>query len=119
MKTAFSCRQGDLNEQLEQRFGRSPKFLIIDTETDEKKIIDNKLNMNSPQGAGIQTAKNLYDAGVEAVVSGHLGPNAFQTLKSAGISAYTASNMSVNEAYEAFKAGSLKKLDNPDVQGHY
>ncbi len=70
-------------------------------------VHDNEVNLNAAQGAGIQTAQNVALLNVEAVLTGHLGPNAFRALSAAGIKAYTGLQGTVGEAIEEFKAGRL------------
>jgi predicted Fe-Mo cluster-binding NifX family protein len=81
--------------------------------------MDNTAHMNTPQGAGIETARNVAKTAAQAVVSGHLGPNAFRVLQTAGIEAYSATNMTVREALARLEQGELIKLMTPDVTGHW
>ena len=118
MKIAITSTDGTLEGNLDERFGRTGKFIIYDTETKNINVLDNNKNLNAAQGAGIQSAQNVIDAGVQTVISGHLGPNAFKVLQAAGIDVYSASGISVSEALKAFEQGSLVKLTSADVQGH-
>ncbi|MFH0975166.1 MAG: NifB/NifX family molybdenum-iron cluster-binding protein [Spirochaetota bacterium] len=116
---ALSSTDGTLDGRMDERFGRAKKFVIYNSETQESKVIDNKLNMDAPQGAGIQTAQNVINAGAKIVISGHMGPNAFKVLAAAGIEAYVASDMTCSEALKAFKEGKLIKLTDANVSGHW
>ncbi len=61
-------------------------------------------------GAGTACAQALFNHGVKAVISGKVGPNAYEVLKAAGVTMYSAPpGLSVQEALEKFKAGSLPK----------
>jgi predicted DNA-binding protein (UPF0251 family)/predicted Fe-Mo cluster-binding NifX family protein len=119
MKIVITSVNGTLEGMVDERFGRSRKLIIYDLENKTHSVIDNTANMNSPQGAGIQSAQNVVNTGAKAVISGHLGPNAFRVLQSAGVEVYTASNMPVSEAIGAFEEGKLAKLTGPDVGGHW
>ncbi|HOP86644.1 MAG TPA: DUF134 domain-containing protein [Syntrophorhabdaceae bacterium] len=119
MKIAITSVDGTMEGMVDERFGRSRKFVIYDTETKTHTVIDNALNMGAAQGAGIQSAQNIVNSGAQVVISGHLGPNAYRVLQSAGIEVYTASNMTVAQAIEAYKQGKLFKLTGPDVGGHW
>jgi len=104
---------------VDERFGRSRKLIIYDGEKKEHTVIDNAVNMGAAQGAGIQSAQNVINSGAKAVVSGHLGPNAFRVLQAAGVDVYVASNMTVAQAIQAYEQGKLARLDAPDVNGHW
>jgi predicted DNA-binding protein (UPF0251 family)/predicted Fe-Mo cluster-binding NifX family protein len=119
MKIAITSTDGTLEGMVDERFGRSRKLIIYDRENKSHEVIDNMQNMNAPQGAGIQSAQNVVNSGATTVISGHLGPNAFRVLQSAGVEVYTASNMPVSEAIGAFEEGKLAKLTGPDVGGHW
>lgn len=116
---AITSTDGTLEGMLDERFGRAQKIIVYDTETKKSKVIDNKLNMNASQGAGIQTAQNIVNAGVKVVLTGHLGPNAYRVLNAAGIEAFSASDMTAMEALKAFEEGKLVKLSGSDVEGHW
>ncbi len=119
MKIAITSADGKLDGMVDERFGRTKKIIIFDTETNSHETIDNTTNMNASQGAGIQTAQNVVQAGAGAVISGHLGPNAFRVVSAAGIEVFTASNATVREALESYKNGKLSKLAGADVEGHW
>jgi predicted Fe-Mo cluster-binding NifX family protein/predicted DNA-binding protein (UPF0251 family) len=119
MKIAVTSVDGTLEGKVDERFGRSRKIVIYDPETKTHAVVDNTINMNAPQGAGIQSAEHIVKQGAHAVISGHLGPNAFRVLEAAGVPVYTASDMTVSEALRAFEEGKLVKLTGPDVSGHW
>lgn len=119
MKIALSTSGNDLNAALDTRFGRAPKFLVLDLENGEFEIIDNQQNLNAAQGAGIQSAETVVRSGATALVSGHCGPNAFRVLSSAGVKVYNSDAATVAEALEQYKQGKLKEAGGADVQGHW
>jgi len=119
MKVAISSQGSDLSSQVDPRFGRARHFVVVDTESDAIEPFDNTQNLNAAQGAGIQAAANVAQLGVEAVITGHCGPNAFRGLAAAGIKVYVNASGTVAEAFEQMKAGKLDASDSPDVQGHW
>lgn len=119
MKIAVTAQGDRLTDPIDVRFGRTRYVLVVDTITTGLTAHDNVVNLNAAQGAGIQTACNIAELGVEAVITGNVGPNAFKTLNAANIKIYLASQQSVQEVVEAFKNGALKEVDNPNVQGHW
>lgn len=119
MKIAITAEAENLTSQIDLRFGRARYLIVTDTDTGDFKANDNSVNLNVAQGAGIQTGSNIANLGVEAVVTGNVGPNAFRTLNAAGIKIFLASKQTVSEAIDSFKAGNLKEINNANVQGHW
>jgi predicted Fe-Mo cluster-binding NifX family protein/predicted DNA-binding protein (UPF0251 family) len=119
MKIAITSADGTLDGMVDERFGRAKKIVVVDDGTNDQETVDNVTNMNAAQGAGIQTAQNIIKAGAKAVISGHLGPNAFRVLSTAGVEVFTASGITVREALEAYRNGKLSKLAGADVEGHW
>jgi predicted Fe-Mo cluster-binding NifX family protein len=119
MKVAVTSQGKDLASEIDPRFGRAKWFLIIDTETGEFESYDNALNLNAAQGAGIQTAKNVADWAAEAVITGNVGPNALKTLNAANIKIFLTEKRTVQEAIDSFKTGSLREVDQANVEGRW
>jgi len=119
MKIAITASGASLEAAFNPRFGRADNFVIYDTETHEVSTVSNIQNLNAAQGAGIQAAQNVADAGVQAVVSGHFGPKAFRTLEAAEIQMFTCEAKTVDEALMAFRREKLSASDAPDVEGHW
>jgi predicted Fe-Mo cluster-binding NifX family protein len=109
MKIAISASRGDVNAAVDPRFGRCPYYVFVETETDAIEIVQNQSAM-AGGGAGIQAAQFVVQQGVQAVVTGNMGPNAFQVFDAAGVAIYTAPNMTVSQAVEAFNAGDLTQI---------
>ena len=119
MKIAFSTSGQDLNALLDARFGRAPKFLIYDLDTDTFTVIDNRKTMDTAQGAGIQSAETVARSGVKAVVTGNCGPKAFRVLSAAGIRIFNTAAATVREALDLYRDGGLKEADSANVEGHW
>jgi len=118
MKIAISSTGQDLTSQIDPRFGRSPYFIFIDPETMQFEAIENP-NVNAMGGAGIQTAQLIANKGVEVVLTGSCGPNAFQTLQAAGVKVIVGVVGTINEAIEKYKSGGLKPTTGPNVGSHF
>jgi predicted Fe-Mo cluster-binding NifX family protein len=119
MKIAITCGSGNLDAPIDQRFGRAPGFLIYDLESDQYTFCDNAQNLQAPQGAGIQSARTVVNAGAEAVITGNVGPKAHSALTAGGIAIYTGANGSVSDGIQAFRAGTLVKSEEATVEGHW
>ena len=118
MKIGVSSTGKDLNARVDPRFGRCRYFLIVDTDTMSFESISNESEMASG-GAGIQAAQTVAKAGAEAIITGNIGPNAFQTLSAAGIKVFTGANGIVKEAVEKYKKRELKDTTAPSVGSHF
>jgi len=119
MKIAITSQGKELSSEIDLRFGRAKFLLVVDTETDDLQVHDNELNLNAVQGAGIQTGQNIANLGVEAVITGNVGPNDFKTLNAAKVKIFIAERQTVAEAIDSFKAGKLKEVDQANVEGHW
>ena len=112
MKIAFTTKGINWDSIMDPRFGRTEHILIYDTENDQLLNIDNRDVANEAHGAGPQTAKKIFDAGAEIIITGNgPGGNAETILEKTGIKIYTgASHMTVKEAFEKYSKGELTKL---------
>lgn len=119
MKIAFSTSGENLGAPLDTRFGRAPKFLVYDLDTDTFTVIDNQKTMDSAQGAGIQSAQTVARSGARAVVTGNCGPKAFRVLSAAGIRIFNTGAATVQEALDLYRAGGLTEAGSANVDGHW
>ena len=117
MKIAVSATGNGLDAPFSPLFGRCPIFVIVDTDTMASESVPNG-GLSAAGGAGIQAAQDVANRGVKAVVTGSVGPNAYQVLAAAGISVYTFPVGTVRQAVEAFEVGSLEQVSNPTGPAH-
>ncbi|NTW29176.1 MAG: dinitrogenase iron-molybdenum cofactor biosynthesis protein [Coriobacteriia bacterium] len=110
MKVAISALEPTLESRVDERFGRAAHLLIVDTETLELEVLDNKVNQQALKGAGFGAAEAVCGHGAEAVLTGHLGPNAYKALQAAGVRGYGAATLTVREAIDRFNSASLEPL---------
>lgn len=118
MKIGISSKGKDLNSEVDPRFGRCSYFLIVDVDTLNFETIGNE-SMMASGGAGIQAAQTIAKTGVEAIITGNIGPNAFQTLSAAGISVYTGADGIIKDIIERYKKGDFKKTESANVDSHF
>jgi predicted Fe-Mo cluster-binding NifX family protein len=118
MKIAVSAIAPGLDAEVDPRFGRCQYFIIVDPQTMEFEALDNS-NAMAAGGAGISTAQMIASKGVEVVLTGNCGPNAYQTLSAAGIQVVTGVSGKIKDAIEAYKAGKLQPNAQASVGSHY
>lgn len=99
MKIGVSATAGSMDAEVEARFGRSPYFVIVDSESMESEAYDNQA-AGLAHGAGTTTAQELKRRGVELVLTGQVGPKAQSALDAAGMQIVTGANGKVREAVE-------------------
>lgn len=86
MKIAITATGNTLNSMVDPRFGRAAWFLIVDTTTMQLiEAVDNSAGKEAAHGAGISAAAQVADKGVEAVLTGRVGPKALPVLEKAGV----------------------------------
>jgi len=118
MKICITSEGKTLDSKVDPRFGRCQNFILVNPDTLEFEAIENS-NINQAGGAGIQSGQLMASKGIKAVLTGNVGPNAFQTLNAGGIDIYTGVSGSVKEAIEAYKSGKLKKTESPSVSSKF
>jgi predicted Fe-Mo cluster-binding NifX family protein len=118
MKVIVTATKDDLNGPVDPRFGRCQYFIEVDTETLDYTVLEND-QRDAMGGAGVQAAQTVANAKVDAVITGSVGPNAFQTLNVAGIKIFTGASGSVKDAVKALKEGSLQETNNSTVKSHH
>ncbi|MDX2439433.1 MAG: NifB/NifX family molybdenum-iron cluster-binding protein [Desulfobacterales bacterium] len=116
MKICITSTGKEIEAKIDPRFGRAPYFFIIDTDTDAMEVVDNSAVAES-QGAGIGAAQLVSDKGVDAVLTGRVGPNASTAFKASGVKLYegVSSQETVKEALTRFKKGEYD--DSPAPAG--
>jgi len=119
MKIAVSAQGRDLESPVDPRFGRARSFVVFDTETEQTIALDNQVNLNAMQGAGIQAARAVTGLGVSVVITGNIGPKAFAALEAGQVAVYSGAAGTVRQAIEAFQAGRLHPAQRANVEGHW
>jgi len=107
MKIAITATGNTLESMVDPRFGRAAWFLIIDTETQELlEAIDNTAGKEAAHGAGISAAARVADSGVEALLTGRVGPKALPVLEKGGVRAVNDISGSVRDAIAGYSGTS-------------
>jgi predicted Fe-Mo cluster-binding NifX family protein len=115
MIIAVTARGVDLEAAVDTRFGRAAVFVVLDTDTGTVREAS-----GAGQGAGIQAAQLMSANGIQVLLTGHCGPNAYRALRAADIRVYTGLvEGTIREAVERFQAGLLREAAGADVQPHW
>jgi predicted Fe-Mo cluster-binding NifX family protein len=117
-KICISSTGRDLNADVDPRFGRCNYFLVINPDNKEYELIVNE-SQNEMGGAGIKAAETIAKNNVKYVITGNVGPNAFQTLQAAGIKVISGVSGNIMEVIDRFNNGELKEIKNPTVGSHF
>jgi predicted Fe-Mo cluster-binding NifX family protein len=120
MKVAVSSTGDKLDAIVDPRFGRCAYFMIVEVENKEIKGFEAVKNegVNAMGGAGIKASQLIANKGVEALISGNIGPNAFNVLSGTGIKVITGvGGVSIREAVESYLKGELSETSSPTASG--
>jgi predicted Fe-Mo cluster-binding NifX family protein len=119
MKIALSTKGNTLDSEIDPRFGRSAFFILVDPETMGYEVVENKQNLQLPQGAGIQAAQAVVEHGAKVLLTGNCGPKAFKVLKATGVQVAVGISGSIQEALKQYKQGKIDFAEAPNVEGHW
>lgn len=118
MKICITSYGQTLESQVDPRFGRCAYFIIMDPETMEFEVIENNSAQTSG-GAGIQAGQLVTEKKVQAVLTGNVGPNAYQVLNAGDIEIYTGITGNIKEAVEKYNAKKIIPVERPNVSSHF
>ena len=109
MKIVLTAKGEDWNAQIDPRFGRADYLFMFDDKTEEIITVNNLDIQNAAHGAGPQTAKKLFELAPDVLITGNgPGGNASAALEKTDVKIFTgAQNMSLKEAFSAWKEGRL------------
>jgi predicted Fe-Mo cluster-binding NifX family protein len=112
VKIAITATGPNLDSNVDFRFGRCSYFVVVDSDTGELIKAEPNNAASARGGAGPMAVQQVSSMGVDAVISGNYGPNAFETLKASSIKAYSGATGTVVQSLERWKKG---ELDSPDA----
>jgi predicted Fe-Mo cluster-binding NifX family protein len=109
MKIAFTAKGESWDSMIDPRFGRTEYIVIYDEENDKLTGYDNTLTTEVAHGAGPKTAQIIFDLNADVIITGNgPGEKAYEVLQNSNVKIFTgAANMTLKEAYDAYKAGKL------------
>jgi predicted Fe-Mo cluster-binding NifX family protein len=116
MKACVTATGLDLDSEIDPLFGRCRHFLFVDMESLEWEAVENP-NFAVREGAGIQSAQLVANKGVDTIITGQVGPNAFSVLRVAGVKILVGISGKVRDVLEKYQRGELVSFaQGPNVQ---
>lgn len=111
MKIVFTAKGGEWNSPMDARFGRMEMLVTYDEATDKLETISNGETEAMEHGAGLQTAQKVLDLKPDVIITGNgAGNKAGQILEKSTVKVYIgAGDMTLEEAYKAYKNNELKQ----------
>jgi len=109
MKICITAQGATLDTTAEDRFGRAPYFIIVESENGSFEAIQNPY-ADGGGGVGPKAAQILIAHDIKALISGQVGGNAREVLVAAGIAMYTyRAGGSVKDALDQFTKNTLER----------
>lgn len=111
MRIAFTAKGTEWNSSIDPRFGRAEYLVVFDEDKDAFEHYDNRAIGNVAHGAGPKTAQKIFEMNANVLITGNgPGGNAASVLSQGGMEIFVgASNMTLKEAFEAYKNNTLRK----------
>lgn len=119
MKIAISSTGKDLENNVDERFGRCSYFLIVDIEDKKIKNFNAVDNIAKAQtgGAGITAGEIVAKEEVDAVITVNLGPRAYSIFEQFNIKIFHGKGK-IKDVIQDFIDEKLKELTNPTGPQH-
>jgi len=117
MRVVVTSDSAGLDAPASPVFGRCRSYVFVETETMEAETVENPA-MNAAGGAGIQAAQFVVEQGAEAVITGNVGPNAYNVFRAADVPVYLLEGGTVRDAVEAFKKDQLSRAGEATGPAH-
>ncbi len=118
-RIAVTTTAPGLDAPMDPRFGRAAGFALVDPDTMEATYVDNGTSQTLSHGAGIHAAQQMVKHGAGVLLTGYLGPKAFQALQAANIQiGQDVEGVTVRQAVEKYLAGGVAMSAAPNSSGH-
>lgn len=113
MKIVITSQGMDLKSVPDPRFGRAAFFLVIDNVSLEILEVINNNMKDASGGAGVAAGQTVAATGAKVLITGALGPKAFEVLAESAMESYAHNNeASVEKTIVAFNEDKLKRIQN-------
>ncbi|AXV37364.1 MAG: hypothetical protein CIT01_03685 [Methanobacterium sp. BRmetb2] len=117
MRIAVASTGEDLGAQISPVFGRCSYFVFVNVDDGEIKDFKALKNpaISQSGGAGIKAAEIIANEKADVVISGAVGPNAFEVLKQFGIKVHKIVTGTVEHNVEFLIDGKLEEIQGPEA----
>ena len=113
MKIVISATGRDMESNIDATFHRSPFFLIVDTDTNSQKTLENETK-ERPSEIGAIVGQIVANEGIDVVITTDIGPRAFEVFEQYGIKIYHAKGK-VNNAIQQLEMGKLPEITKATI----
>ncbi|AGW13746.1 DUF134 domain-containing protein [Megalodesulfovibrio gigas] len=114
-RIAVTAEGPGLDGLVDPRFGRAAGFVVVDAATMAAEYVDNGASQTLSHGAGINAAQVLAKSGAGVLLTGYVGPKAFQALQAAGIKVgQDLEGLTVRQAVQRFLDGQVPMAAGPN-----
>lgn len=115
-KVVIASESKNVDGLVSATFERCRFFIIYNLATKKYKAIANPYFSES--NLGDKAAQFITNRAEEAVISGNIGPLAYQTLENSNVHVYLVSKMSVRSAVKKFLEGKLVHIESRNLFGY-
>jgi len=110
MKICITGKQAGLDAEFEERFGRSPYFIFLDTDSGVTDSVKNPFSEESG-GVGPRSVQLVMDHHADVLITGQMGDNASNAIKSGGKQVFFfKGENTVSDVIKEYHAGKLKSM---------
>jgi len=117
VKIAVTAAGPSTSATVDPRFGRCAYFLLVESDDGSFEAVENAGGAQGG-GAGIQAARLVAQRGAKVVLTGSVGPNAYQALEAAGVEVVVGCSGTALQAIELFQSGQLRAATGPNAASH-
>lgn len=111
MKYLIAADGPEFTAKIAKRFGHAAYFIIYDTQTGKSKSYPGVGHDEPSHGLG-----RFENEGIERVLLGNVGPEAFADIEHFGWQCFLTRNMNAEQAIEAAGRGEIEVLTEPTVK---
>jgi len=104
MKVAVTSSGPGADAMMDDRLGRCPFFVIMDTSSGAVESFQNPA-ADASSGAGTKAMQALLDKSVEVIITGRIGPHAQAMLDETELKAVTGKSGAVGQVLKEYLAG--------------